>query len=96
MPNTESAKRALRKMITRRDRNRSDRSALRTTLKRVREAVATGNAEEIKAKFLAAIKALDQAAAGKLIHKNKGSRLKSRLAAFVAKGAAGAQATAAK
>ncbi len=85
MPNTESAKRAMRKAETRRVRNRSQRSALRTLVKKVRVAAAGSDAEASKQALDVVIKRLDQAAAKHLIHKNKASRTKSRLTKLVNK-----------
>ena len=79
MPNTENAKRSLRKMQARRLRNRAERSALRTTVKKVRVAVGAGDSVQSKDALQVAIKRLDQAADKGLIHKNKASRDKSRL-----------------
>ena len=90
MPNTDSAKRALRKMETRRAKNRHDRSALRTSNKKVRAtaaAVAAGGAkvEDAKSVLQLAIKRLDQSAAKHLIHANKAARDKSRLTKLINK-----------
>lgn len=93
MPNTDSAKRALRKMERRRAKNRHERSTLRTSVKKVRTtaaAVPTGAAklEDAKAVLQLAIKRLDQSAAKHLIHANKAARDKSRLMKLVNKLAA--------
>jgi small subunit ribosomal protein S20 len=85
MPNTANAKKALRKSEQRRLRNRSRRSALRTTLKRVRSAVEAGNQEAAQDAFRLACKKLDQSAAKNLIHKNAAARTKSRLSALIKK-----------
>jgi small subunit ribosomal protein S20 len=87
MPNTESAKRALRKAERRRLRNRPQRSALRTLVKKVRTLAANGNVEGAKAALQLVIKRLDQAADKHLIHKNAAARKKSRLAQLVNKAA---------
>ena len=79
MPNTSSAKKALRQNEKRRLRNRTQRSALRTLLKNVRTAAAAGEKETAETAFRLLVKRLDQAAAKHLIHKNKAARLKSRL-----------------
>lgn len=76
MPVTKSAKRALRKSLVRRDRNRAQRSALRTAIKKCRAAAGTPEADEA---FRTAVKKLDQAAARNLIHANTAARTKSRL-----------------
>ena len=80
MPHTKSAKKSLRQDQKRRDRNRAVKKALKTELKRFQSAVAAGDAEAVKAGFVAAVKKLDKAAARKVIHPNKAARAKSQLA----------------
>ena len=62
-------------------RNRAQRSALRTALKRVR--LATGAAAATA--YATAVQLLDRAARKGLIHRNNAARHKSRLAAHVKK-----------
>jgi small subunit ribosomal protein S20 len=93
MPNTDSASRALRKMERRRVRNRHQRSALRTTVKKVRATAAAVPAGSLsladaKSALMLAIKKLDQSAAKHLIHPNKAARDKSRLTKLINKLAA--------
>lgn len=90
MPNTESAKRALRKAERRQIRNKSERSTLKTTVKKVRVA---SDLEQASGALQVAIKKLDQAADKHLIHANKAARLKSRLTKRVNKLAAAKAAT---
>lgn len=90
MPNTESAKRAMRKAERRRVRNKSQRSTLKTLVKKVRTTAATSEGESKEA-LAVVIKKLDQAAAKHLIHKNKAARTKSRLMKLVNKKAAAAK-----
>lgn len=71
MPRTKSAKKQMRQARSRTARNRSQRSALRTTLKQARTSA------ESKPE---AIRLLDRAARKRLIHPNKAARLKSHLA----------------
>jgi small subunit ribosomal protein S20 len=73
VPNIASAKKNMRKSRAAAVRNRAQRSALRTALKRASSA---GNAED----RLAAVKLLDRASRKGLIHKNAAARHKSRLA----------------
>lgn len=80
MPRIKSAKKAMRQARSRTVRNKDQRSALRTAVKRVRGAD-TGDAAT-KA-YAAAVQLLDRAARKGLIHKNNAARHKSRLAAFV-------------
>lgn len=74
MPNIASAKKNMRKSRAAQVRNRAQRSALRTALKK---ASAAGASAEVK---LQAIKLLDRAARKGLIHRNAAGRQKSRLA----------------
>lgn len=83
MPNTEGAKKRLRQSLVRRERNRSAKSALRTALKKFREAVAAKNLDEAQEHRKAVAKALDKAATKGIIHVNKASRLKSRMSNLV-------------
>jgi small subunit ribosomal protein S20 len=89
MPNTTSAKKALRQNLKRRALNRSQRSALRTTLKKFRAAAAGENSQEAESMYRVAVKRLDQAAAKGLIHKNTAARTKSRLSKLLPKAPAG-------
>ncbi|MCA8988415.1 MAG: 30S ribosomal protein S20 [Planctomycetaceae bacterium] len=83
MPNTNNAKKALRQSHKKRLVNRSQRSALRTAIKKVRTLVAEGKQEDAKTAFRFAVKRLDQAAAKHLIHRNTASRTKSRLSKLI-------------
>lgn len=90
MPNTDSARRALRKMERRRVRNKQERSALRTCVKKVRVAAVSvpkgeKSLEDAKTALQVAIKKLDQSAAKHLIHRNKAARDKSRLTKLINK-----------
>lgn len=91
MPNTTTAKKALRQNHKRRLQNRAQRSSLRTYVKKVREAAAGGDAAAAQEALRLATKKLDQAADKHLIHKNTAARTKSRLARLIRKhSAAGA------
>ena len=83
MPNRKSAKKRLKQNEERRDRNRSTRSAMRTQLRKVREAVAAGELEKAEAEFRVAAKKLDRAGSDNLIHPNKAARTKSRLSKLI-------------
>jgi small subunit ribosomal protein S20 len=85
MPNSPSAKKALRKSLKRRELNRAQRSALRTWIKKARTAATGEDRAAADEALRLAAKKLDQAAAKKLIHKNKAARLKSRLSALMKK-----------
>ena len=74
MPNIASAKKNMRKTRSATVRNRAQRSALRTALKRAKSEDATNEQRA------AAIAILDRAARKGLIHKNNAARHKSKLA----------------
>ena len=80
MPKIKSAKKALRQARSRTDRNKAQRSTLRTALKRVR---AAATADAAAAAYAVAARLLDRAARKGLIHKNNAARHKSRMAAAV-------------
>ena len=73
MPNIASAKKNMRKSRAATVRNRAQRSALRTALKKARAPEATAEAKAT------ATKLLDRAARKGLIHPNNAARKKSRL-----------------
>ena len=83
MPNSKSAKKRLRQNVARRATNLSAKRAVRTQLRKVREAVKAGNAELAETEFRLAVKKLDRAGARNIIHRNAAARLKSRLSAKV-------------
>ena len=89
MPTTKSAAKRLRQSEIRRVKNRSAKRDLHTRVKRVDEALETGNADGAQELFRVATKKLDQAAAKGVIHRNAAARQKSRLAARVKKAGAG-------
>ena len=74
MPNIASAKKNMRKSRAATVRNRAQRSALRTALKKARVDAAAPD------DVVRAVSLLDRAARKGLIHKNKAARHKSQLA----------------
>jgi len=83
MANTSSAKKMARKIVARTDKNRARRSRVRTYLRKVEEAIASGDQAVAKAAFAAAEPELMRAASKGVFHKNTASRKVSRLAARV-------------
>ena len=96
MPNSVSAKKRLRQSLDRRSRNRAVRSSIRSQVRKVRTAIAGGDAAACEAEYRTAVKKLDQAAAKNMLHANSAARIKSRLSkaikALKSKGAAPAKA----
>jgi small subunit ribosomal protein S20 len=85
MPNTKSAIKRLRQDQERRLHKRSVRSYVRNRCRNVDKAIAEKNVEEAEKCFHQAVKALDKAAARKIVHPNMAARKKSRLSAAVRK-----------
>ena len=83
MPNIASAKKNMRKSRAAAVRNRAQRSALRTALKKAKAPAASAD-EQLKATSL-----LDRAARKGLIHPNAAARQKSRMAKRAAAAAQG-------
>ena len=82
MPNIASAKKNMRKSRAAQARNRAQRTALRTALKKAKGEGASADAQAT------AVTLLDRAARKGLIHKNAAARHKSRLAKKAAKASA--------
>jgi small subunit ribosomal protein S20 len=78
VPNIASAKKNMRKSRAATIRNRAQRSALRTALKKAR------SPESSEQERLEAVSILDRAARKGLIHRNAAARHKSRLAKMAA------------
>jgi small subunit ribosomal protein S20 len=79
MANTRSAEKQRRQAEKRNVRNRAGKSALRTTLKKTRGAVAEGKTD--KETIAGGFSAIDKAAKRGIIKTNTANRYKSRLAA---------------
>ncbi|PIR97976.1 MAG: 30S ribosomal protein S20 [Candidatus Colwellbacteria bacterium CG10_big_fil_rev_8_21_14_0_10_42_22] len=79
MPNTKSAKKALRQSERKRVINLQKKRGLLKTLKDYRKSIEEGDKEGALKKLPTVYKILDKAAKTNLIKKNKASRLKSRL-----------------
>jgi small subunit ribosomal protein S20 len=84
--NTRSSKKRMRQGAKRRAANRTQRAAVRTAVKRVRNAGDAGQAQEA---LKQAETLLDRAARKRVVHPNTAARQKSRLNAFVKKQAEG-------
>lgn len=83
MANTAQARKRARQSVERNKHNSSLRSMLRTAIKRVRQAVDTGDKAAAAAVLQKATSVIDRVADKNIIHKNKAARHKSRLSAAV-------------
>ncbi|WP_377291358.1 30S ribosomal protein S20 [Rhizobium sp. SG2393] len=83
MANTSSAKKATRKIARRTEVNKARRSRVRTYVRKVEEAIASGDAAAAAAALKAAQPELARAASKGVLHANTASRKVSRLASRV-------------
>ncbi len=79
MPNHKSAIKRSRQNIKRNERNSSVRSAVRTTVKKVRAAITTGNKDKASVALKSAVSALDGSVTKGVHHTKNASRRVSRL-----------------
>ncbi|MCI8869828.1 MAG: 30S ribosomal protein S20 [Lawsonibacter sp.] len=77
MPNIKSAKKRVLVNKAKAMQNKALRSALKTDIKKFDAAVAEGNRSEADVAYKAAVKAVDQAAAKGLLHRNNAANKKS-------------------
>ncbi|WP_226469958.1 30S ribosomal protein S20 [Luteimonas panaciterrae] len=83
MANIKSAKKRAKQAVVRNLRNNSQRSQLRTAVKKVLKAIEAGDAAGANEAFKIAQPILDRFSSRGLIHKNKAARHKSRLTARI-------------
>ena len=83
MANTKSAEKRMRQSAERRERNRADRSTMRTAVKRVRGALASGDIAAAETALASAVQVIDKSAKKRVVHPNTAARTKSRLAKAV-------------
>ena len=80
MANIKSQIKRIKTNEKRRQRNKSVRSAVRTAVRRFREAAEAGDAEKATELQRSAARALDKAASKGVIHKNQAANRKSGMA----------------
>lgn len=83
MANIKSAIKRARQNEKLREHNASERSKLRTFVKKVLKAVISGDSKAAKDAYVSAQPVIDKAVNKGIIHKNKAARIKSRLVARV-------------
>lgn len=84
MAHSRSAQKRIRQNEIQRLRNRSNRSRLRTDIKKLRQAIAAEDVEEARKLLPGTASLIDRMVKKGVIHQNTGSRYKSRLATLVA------------
>jgi len=83
MANSAQARKRARQATQRRAHNMSQRSELRTAIKKVRKAVVSGDKAAAQAVFNESQGVIDSIADKNIIHKNTAARYKSRLSAAI-------------
>ncbi|MGH8227979.1 MAG: 30S ribosomal protein S20 [Steroidobacteraceae bacterium] len=83
MANTKSAEKAARQAEKHRARNVALRSRMRTVVRNVTTAVASGDQTAAAASYRTAVPVIDNLVNKQIIHRNKAARHKSRLAARI-------------
>ena len=79
MPNIKSSMKDVISSQIAYEKNKANKSALKTNLKKYDVALANGNKAEAEAAYQVAIKAVDQAVNKGLLHKNNAARKKSAM-----------------
>ena len=79
MPNIKSAKKRVLISKAAYEKNKAEKSELKTIIKKFEAAVAAGSQEEASAAYKTAVKSVDQAVNKGLLHKNTAARKKSSM-----------------
>lgn len=80
MPNIKSAKKRVKVIDKKTARNKSIKSALKTSLKKYDEAILANDAAKAKELYPVTVGEVDSACSKGTMHKNKANRLKAQLA----------------
>lgn len=83
MANTAQARKRARQAVVRRERNVAQRSALRTSIKKVRAAIASRDKQAAVDAFKEAVPVIDSMTRKGHMHANTAARHKSRLSAHI-------------
>jgi small subunit ribosomal protein S20 len=83
LANIKSQKKRVLTNLKAQERNKSVRSAVKTAVKKVHEAVASGDKAAATEQLVAAGRALDKATSKGVVHKNQAANRKSGLAKLV-------------
>ncbi len=83
MPHSASAKKRNRQNLRNRERNRAVKSETKSKIRKVLDAIISGDVTTAKEQFRGMAKATDRAASSGTIHRNRAARIKSRLSARV-------------
>ena len=81
MPNIKSSKKDVLSSKIAYEKNKANKSALKTVIKKFDAALVSGDKAVAEAAYKAAVKAVDQAVVKGLLHKNNAAHKKSAMAA---------------
>ncbi|MGI9105666.1 MAG: 30S ribosomal protein S20 [Pyrinomonadaceae bacterium] len=79
MPNHKSAEKRMRQNERRKSINRSNRTRLRTEIKKLRAAITVGDKDALQAVLSQTISSIDKSVQKGVLHRNAAARYKSRL-----------------
>ena len=79
MPNIKSSKKDVIRSKIAYEKNKANKSALKTTVKKFDAAVESGDKAAAQTAYVAAVKAVDKAVTKGLLHKNNAARKKSSM-----------------
>src|SRR5919202_402920 len=83
MPNHKSAEKRMRQNERRRAVNRSNRTRMRTQVKKLRTALADGDTNALQETLAETVSVIDKSVQKGVLHRNAAARYKSRLTARV-------------
>jgi len=83
LANTPQSRKRVKQAAIARERNKSQRTLVRTKIKNVRKAIAANDVEAARAAYADAVPIIDRMAGKGQIHHNKAARHKSRLNAQI-------------
>lgn len=83
MPNHKSAEKRDRQNATRNAINTTNRTRLRSSIKKLRMVISTGNAQEAQSLLSETISAIDKSVQKGVLHRNAAARHKARLTGHV-------------
>ena len=79
MPNIKSAKKRVELSKAANEKNKAEKSALKTVIKKFDAAIASGNREQADSAYKVAVKTVDQGVKKGILHKNNAARKKSSM-----------------
>ena len=83
MPNHKSAEKRVRQTVKKNEVNSRNRSQLRTQIKKLRTALASGDKQQSQELLVPTISLIDKSVNKGVIHRNTAARYKSRLTSHV-------------